>query len=200
MLNDAADEALQKGLAGWLSRLDWNQKLALVGLSAALVLGPLGQGIAAAFGALFEKAAIPNTQQIEATWWLLLITLPVATPVFLVVAFWDRGNDGWVVLAVIGCIFWAVGQQETVNTKRGDLYCYAELTDRGAAYESRCRDFDEYGFLSDASRVHGPPPAQAGLLTALAFGYTVDARGLLMVFSGILAAVCIGYLVRRQTE
>ena len=179
---------------------DDSQKLALVGLAVALTLGPLGQGLAAAFGVLFDKAAIPSTQQIEATWWLLLITLPIALPVFLLTAFWGRGSDGLIVLGVIVCVFWAVGQQETVNTQRGDLYCHAELNSLEAEYEAQCRDFDEYGFLSDASRIQGPPAAHAGLLTALAFGYTVDARGMLMVFCGILAAVCLGYLVRRQTE
>lgn len=200
MLDDAANEALQKGLAGWFSRLDGAEKWALVGLGVALALGPLGLGLAAAFGALFEKPAIPNTQQIEATWWLLWITLPVATPVFLAVAFGGRGYDQVIFLAVILCIFWAVGQQETINTKRGDLYCYAELDERGVAYEPLCRDFNEYGFVSDASRVTGPPAARASLLTAVAFGYTVDARGLVMALSGILAAVCLGYLARRQTE
>lgn len=66
-----ADEALDHTFSGWLARTDENQKLALVGLAFALALGPLGQGLLAAFGVLFDKAAVPNTQQIEATWWLV---------------------------------------------------------------------------------------------------------------------------------
>lgn len=200
LLEKGADEVLDHTFKGWLSRTDESQKAALVGLAFALALGPLGQGLAAAFGVLFDEASIPSTQQLEATWWLVVITLPVALPVFVCVAFWGRWSQGAIAAVVIACVIWAVGQQDTVNTQRGNLYCYAELNGLEASYESKCRKFDQYGFLSDAQRIQGPPQARAGLLTGLAFAYTADARGALMAVCGVIAAICLGYLVRRQME
>ena len=200
LLEGGADKLLDHTFKGWLSRTDESQKFALVALAAALALGPLGQGLLAALGVLFDDASIPSTQQVEATWWLVLITLPIALPVFVCVAFWGRWSTGGIALAVGLCVIWGVSQQDAVDTQRGNLYCYAELNGLEAGYESTCRDFDQRGFVSDASRIHGPPEATAGLLAGLAFSYTADSRGLLMALCGVVAAASIGYLVRRQME
>ena len=200
LLERGGDKALEHTFKGWLSRADDNQKFALIALAFALALGPLGQGLLAALGVLFNDASIPSTVQLEATFWLILITLPIALPVFVCVAYWGRLSLYGMAFVVALCVFWGVSQQDYVNTQRGDVYCYAELHGLETTYESECREFNQRGFASDASQIHGPPPAAAGMLAGLAFSYTAEARGFLMAFCGVVAAASIGYLVRRQME
>jgi hypothetical protein len=192
------DKALKTAFGGWLERADDSQKMALIAFAAALAVGPLGLGFLGLIGVLYSKAAIPTAQQVEAAWWLFLITLPVAAVVGVLVLLGGRLNLPWLGAVVGVAALWGVGQMETANTQLGDLYCYGELHGLEIQYEKECRDFNEKGFVTDANRLGGHPGVRGGLIAGLALIYTADARGWWMVLTSIVAAASLGYLVRRS--
>ena len=193
-----ADAAIKRGLAGWWAQADEGQKFATAGLTAAAVLGPLGQGILAAFGVLFSEAALPSSKQIAAVFWLFVITLPVAAWILVVVL--AVGKMAFpAVLVGAGIAAYLGGQlmsSPSIPQKVGDLYCYASLGSNGVHYESYCRDFDTAGFVSHTYDKVGKPSGSADIF-GWAVAYTSDARGSIMVLASIIAAISAGYLIRR---
>jgi hypothetical protein len=196
-----ADAAIKSGLAGWWARADENQKAAVVGLAVAAAIGPLGQGIAGAFGVLFKEAALPSGKQVEAVFWLFLITLPVVAFILALMTLAGR-MAGPAVLIAAGAASYFGGvwmASASIPDHLGDLYCYATLRSGGVHYEKACREFDTLGFLSHTQGSVGNPSKSADIFGWAAV-YTADARGEVMLFAAIVGAIAGGYLLRRALE
>lgn len=195
-----ADTAIEGSTAGWLARADDNQKIALIGLAAAAAIGPAGQGILAALGALFKSAAVPSGDQLMAVTWLLVITAPVAAWCFVFALAAGRGSFASV-LAIAGVAAYLGGvllASLGIPAQLGDLYCFASFTPAGVEYEHACRAFDALGFLGKAAPYLGSPSGSAKI-AEWAMVYVADARGSAMALAGILAGLSAGYLVRRES-
>jgi hypothetical protein len=204
----AADDAIKSSTAGWLARADARQRLALSALAFALAIGPLGQGLLAASGALFDEAAVPTTQQLRAVGWLFLIAAPVVLPILGYMFFGEVDGAGparmsprsllflCAFLAIVGASV-AGGASQNLAA---DTYCYADLHGLEVHYEQQCRKFDDLGFMKateNAMQKTSNPYARAGAVLVVAAIFTIDARGALMVVAAALAAWAVGYLLRR---
>jgi hypothetical protein len=194
------DTAAKHGLAGWWARADEEQQGAVVLLSAAAALGPLGQGLLAAFRKLFSAPELLSGQQIEAVVWLAIITIPL----FGFVAVGTAMLGHWPtpgVLIVAGAVAVAsvtVVSGMSVPQQLGDLYCYAGAGPHGEiVYEHQCHTFDSQGFLAENEPRVGNPSASLGILGSSAI-YVADARGFFMAVASVLAAVGVGLLIRRE--
>jgi hypothetical protein len=193
-----ADKAVKAGLSGWWAKRSSTEQAATALIGVALAIGPLGQGLLAAFGALF-KDEIPSSKQIEALIWLLWITLPLAAFVFIVV--WLPGKAAMPVTLIVAGIAALAGAYLTKNTgaptKLAGIYCYAEASGGRVVYEQQCRDFNNAGFIAEnAPRVGNP--SQSPQIYSSALAYTVDARGSVMAFAAILAAIGLGLIARQR--
>ena len=194
-----ADRAIHSGLRAWWENTDENQKVAITGLGVAAAIGPLGQGILASVGMLFSKAALPSSEQLQAVYWLFVITLPVAIGVALFVFLAGRVGVP-VILIWVGPLTLAAGAamaSTPAPLALGDLYCYASYEGGlQVEYEDECRTFDTLGFTTRARPLVGSPSGGAQIWQ-WAVLYTADARGSAMVLASIIAAASGGYLVRR---
>lgn len=198
VLRKGADKAIEAGLRGWWSRRSPYQKVAIGLISFGLAIGPLGQGVFAAFGALFDDK-IPNSTQVEALVWLLWITAPLAA--FCITCVWltrmSKHPIGIIISAgfasfLAACAVFASG----VPKDLAGVYCYADLQGTHVIYEHQCRTFNSWGFIAEnASRVGHSGSAQIGYS---AYAYTVDARGWLMAFAAILASAGVGVLLPKD--
>src|SRR5215211_6789943 len=193
-----ADRAIEAGLAGWWSRADEGQKIAVWALVAAAVVGPLGQGLLGLFGVLYEGPSLPSGKQVEAVAVLFLITLPVAAWVLAVVLLLGKmSGPGVLIAAGVVSYFGGVAMAGAgVPKDLGDFYCFADLSDQGISYESACRQFDTLGFVSNTYDKVGSPSGSPEIFQ-WAVIYTADARGMVMVLASIVASVALGYLIRR---
>lgn len=194
-----ADAAVQGAFGGWWSRADDNQKLAVSFLTASAVLGPLGMGLLAALKVLFSSASIPSASQLTAVGWLFVITLPVAVGVLVFTALLGRVATVPLVAAVGAGVYFAGAGMATAGIPEhlGSFYCYAGFDGSGIAYEAACRTYDSLGFVRDAPRPQGA--ATTPEIFQWAIIYTAEARGAVMVMCSIVAAACVGYLIRRAT-
>jgi hypothetical protein len=201
LLEKGADKVVKTGLEGWWEDRNDAEKTATGLIAAALALGPLGQGLLAAAGALFAAGDIPSSKQIEALFWLLWITAPLAA--FVVVAVWLPGKlaNGPVALIAAGAASvaaaWATLASEAPKALAG-VYCYADFRGAGVAYEEQCRAFNNAGFIADNAPRVGSPSASADIFSS-AVAYTADARGTAMALAAIMASVGIGLLLREQS-
>lgn len=180
------------------SRAPTTTRLALTALLGAAALGPGGQGILAALGILFGNAAIPDTRQLEAVGWLILLTLPLAGWCFVVAA--AHGNSLATVLVGAGVVAYVAGAflaATPLPAQLGDLYCYAAFTSEGVEYQKACRAFDALGFLH-ASKPYLGSPSGSGKIAEWALVYLADARGSAMALAGAVAGAAMGYLTKRQ--
>jgi hypothetical protein len=82
---------------------------------------------------------------------------------------------------------------DAVGGRIAGFYCYND----GTVLEEQCRQFNAAGFYATAQV--GSPAQNADLL-GKAFLFTVDARGFVIAFCGLVAGLCAGYLVRRSSE
>jgi hypothetical protein len=198
VLRKGADKAIEAGLKGWWSRRSPYQKGAIGLISFGLAIGPLGQGVLAAFGALFNDK-IPNSTQVEALVWLLWITAPLAA--FVVTCVWlaRRRTNPVGILLVAGAASvltaWVVFASGTPKELAG-VYCYADVQGTQVIYEQQCRDFNSWGFIAEnAPRIGHSDSANIGVS---AFVFTIDARGQLMAFAAFLASVGVGVLLPKD--
>ena len=193
----AADRAVGGALGDWWRRLDDGRKTAISVLSAAVILGPLGQGVLAAIKALYSPS-IPSAKQLEAVVFLAAITAPVFVGAAIFFGLLGRLATPAVLLVAGGAAF-AIGAgvvKTSAPDTLGKVYCYADFRDGSVVYEEDCREFDSLGF---AVKSGGPPrgPSDAANVLGWALIYTIDARGLVMVVCGVSAGAAIGYLFRR---
>lgn len=200
VLRGQVDRALEAGAAGWWSSLDESQKFAVGALGFAAAIGPIGQGLVAALGSLF-KPAIPSSTQVEAVFWLFLITLPLAAGVLVFVLAAGRGPLGGVLAFTGGVTFIAGAAMASIAIpdKLGDFYCYADFSGGAIVYEQQCRDFDSLGFVTQTHDIAGSASG-APEVVGWAFVYVADARGFVMAMASVIAAVAAGYLIRREMD
>lgn len=190
-VDDFGDQAVAAIAGGWYARADDGQKFAVALVAAAAVLGPLGQGLLAALETLYSSK-LPSAEQVEAVFWLAVLTLPVFAAAAAGLYFAGRLASGAVLavaaLAAVGGFYAMVAFG--VPTHLGDVYCYND----GRVLERTCRDFDEWGFTSRVSSADSPTE-----ILSIAYVYTADARGGLMAACGVVAGLGCGYLARRET-
>ncbi len=193
-LNKFADHAVKAASAGWWSTASSAQKLAVAALVGAACLGPLGQGLAGLFRALYSPQ-VPSAQQVLGVFLLALLTLPVFASFVVGVGFAGRPLNGPVTLLMMGLVA-VVGAALTRHLafdSLRDFYCY----NNGAVLEHQCRDFNYVAFNS-AAAASGGGPAGAVSIIGNAFLYTADARGIVMAVAGLIGGVGAGMLIRLQ--
>jgi hypothetical protein len=199
LLDNAKDKVAEKVLGGWWSKRSDTEKVATALLITGAALGPLGQGLLAVVHQLYVDA-IPTTKQIEATALLLWLTLPVAAFLIVIVAVPGKHGSFPVALILAGIASVASASLTYVShapTKLADFYCYADASNGVIVYEHQCREFNTAGFVAENVSRLGSPSRSANIFSS-AVAYTSDARGSLMVFAGVLAAVGIGLLFREH--
>ena len=200
LVGKGADKVVKTGLEGWWAARNETEKIATGLIAAALALGPLGQGILAATGALFAAGDVPTSKQIEALFWLLWITAPLAA--FVVAVVWLPGKvaNGGVSLIIAGAASvaaaWLTMASEAPKSLAG-VYCYANFQGGGVAYEEQCRAFNNAGFIADNTPRVGNPSASVDIFSS-AVAYTADARGTAMALAAILASIGVGMLFREN--
>jgi len=194
----AADKVVKTGFTGWWATTDDNQKLAWYAILAGALIGPLGQGVPATFGALY-KSPVPSGMQLEAVFWLLLITAPVAA--FIIVGWLAAGHmpGGAALILAAGVCVLAGGVMNSASIPKSlaGVYCYADASGAPPVYESACREFNNAGFYAENAERVGNPSESANVFSS-AVAYTADSRGSLMVFASILASLGVAHLVRRE--
>jgi hypothetical protein len=197
-LRDLADKVAEPSLKRWWSRRSTTERWATGLIALALAIGPLGQGIPAGFGALFDDK-IPSSKQVEALLWLLWIALPLVAFILVGFVLAGRISGGLVaILAGIAAVSAAVVVEHSPAPKGlAGLYCYADARGGRVLYEQECREFNASGFIAENEPRVGNP-SSATEIYASAVAYTADARGTIMVMSAILASVGVGLLIRRQ--
>lgn len=198
LLERGADRAIKAGLGGWWERRTENEKVATGFIAFGLALGPLGMGLLGAIGALF-KDEIPSSKQLEAVFWLLIITAPLAA--FVILFVWVVGKHAPFPVAAGAAAIAAVVAaglmtNSSVPDKLSGLYCYAEYGGGRVAYERACHDFNSLGFvLENADRAS---PSGAGKVFGSAVAYTSDSRGSVMALASMMVAFGIGLLLRER--
>jgi|GEM_PF-3352818 len=197
-LRDLTDKVAEPSLKRWWSRRSTTERWAMGAIALAIAIGPLGQGLPAGFGALFDDK-IPSSKQLEALLWLLWIALPLVAFILVVVVLAGRISGGTVaILAGIAAVSAAAVVEHSPAPKQlAGLYCYADARDGSVLYEQECREFNTSGFIAENEPRMGNP-SSATEIYASAVAYTADARGTIMALSAILASVGVGLLIRRQ--
>ena len=150
------------------------------------------------FGALFGKGSIPGSTQVEAVFWLLLITAPLAVFVIVAVSAFGHGPVLGVLAfaAVASVVVGGFMRYIDVPESLAGVYCYADVSSSGGVvYEEQCREFNNAGFYADNAQIVGNRSASPQIF-ASALAYTIDARGFLMAMASIMAGIGIGILIR----
>lgn len=197
-LERGADKAVVAGLSGWWARRSETEKTATALIAFAITIGPLGMGLLAAAGALFNSE-VPNGRQVAAVFWLFLIAAPLAA--FCLVFVSTAGKHAAVPvalgLAAVAAVLVSGGLTNSpIPSELAGLYCYAGLGGGEIVYEAQCRKFDNAGFVA-ANRGRTSPSGGA-LVFASAVAYTADARGSIMAAAAILASIGVGLLIREN--
>lgn len=196
VLRKGADKALEHAVSGWWERRSSTERTATALIAFGLAIGPLGQGLFAALGALYRNS-IPSTRQLEAVWWLLVTTAPLAGGVFTAALRFGRHHPMHVLVpaALAALLAGFVAASSPAATELAGFYCYADFDGTAPVYESACREFDHRGFVAENRPYAGSPSGSARIL-ASAVAYTVDARGTLMVVASVSVSVGLGLLLR----
>jgi len=194
LFRKGADRAVAAGLRGWWDARSEKERVATALIAAGLAIGPLGQGLLGAASALYSNA-MPGSKQLEAVWWLFILTGPLAVFCFVFAVTVSKHAAPAVAggLAAVGAVLTSmVLTGAAVPSKLAGLYCYAAP----GSYEHQCRVFDHAGFVADnASRAN---PTGAMEVFGSAVAYTVDARGSFMALSAIVVFGALGWLAREN--
>lgn len=199
-LERGADRAIGAASAGWWARADDNQKLAVWAAVAAVTIGPLGLGVAGLLKVLYGGPSVPGSEQLQAVFYLLVITAPIAIGVGIIVFLAGKvATPGLVLLAGGASYLAGAGVASATMTKLGDFYCYAGFKDGAVVYETGCRAYDQAGFIAATG---GPPgsPGEAAEVMGWAFVFVSESRGAIMAVAGVVAAAAVAYLLRRESE
>lgn len=192
----AVDKLFGKRIEEKFRALDPERRLAWSALFGAAAIGVVGMPLVSV---ILDQGGAPTAKNIAASFWLFIITLPVAAAVALAVYFSMSPPKAGPVQILAGCALLALGAVTVMNGaiesaggSLADFYCYND----GQTYETACRAFDEQG-LADTPL--GGPERNAQFLANVLVLITL-ARGWVMVACGIVAGWATGYLARRAAD
>ena len=196
-LGQVVDGRVDAAFQGWFQGQSPDRRLATRLLLFSALVGVVGVPILSAV----QAVRVPGLDRgnVEAVFWLLVLTAPVAAYAGLVT--WTLGKASFpvtLILAGAAAYFAGVGLANGgVPADLGDLYCFASVNTGGVYYESACRQFDALGFLSSAEPYAGSPSGSPQVFS-WAFVYVAEARGIVMAVCGIVAGGALGYLFREE--
>lgn len=191
-----ADKLFGKPVEEKFRALDPEKRFAWSALFGAAAVGVVGVPL---LTVILDQGGAPTAKNIAASFWLFVITLPVAAAVALAVYICMSPPKagpaqllGACALLALGAVTVMNGAIESAGGSLADFYCYND----GLTYENACRAFDEQGL---ADTPVGSPAQNAQFLANVLVLITL-ARGWVMVACGIVAGWAAGYLARRAAD
>ena len=176
------------------ARLSSSKRNAWKVLIGAGAIGVLGVPI---FSVILNANGVPGTKDFLASFWLLVITLPVAlaaSVVIYIVKSPPKTSNFYTMIffaffAVAGGIVLMNEAIALVGGHLGDFYCFND----GYTHEVACRQYEELGLAPGS-------PSTTISYTMRAIVATSNARGVVMTLCGIFAGGAAGFLVREYDQ